>query len=433
MSTNTWLLPLLSCTINLLLATYFLHRKHEALPFFCTERLLQLVCLLIPVILSLFIVFNDAALYALTCTLTGLLLLLTVRGTKRAINKKNTLWFFLFLLILFTADGLPFAINAHLYSSMRASASLLYTLSGVGLALFSKLIGAAALKLLMIQKQERKAPNPVLLIAMLSVPLVSVFLLSTSVTTGAPTPQLPQFASILLVGCILYMNLCIVYLYITLSKYYGQLSEATTQKRVFEAQLNAYQQLEQSQSRLNEIKHDIKNQYIVLGALLKEGNIAEAENYLHQSVETIAEIDHFYTNNPVLNYLLNEKEAAAKEAGIQLTISSFLPQKINLSNELLAVVLGNLIDNALQAVQRLPHTAEKNVALLIKQLDNNLLIEVSNPFDPTEETTRSHRKREGLGIRNVKRVTEENGGIYNQWLQEDRYVVSILLLGIYSG
>jgi len=105
---------------------------------------------------------------------------------------------------------------------------------------------------------------------------------------------------------------------------------------------------------------------------------------------------------------------------------------IKLDTDIFAVVLGNLIDNSINAVLRLSNSKEKEISLLIKQLDNNLLIEISNVFDTAELQTRKNRRFEGIGIKNVKRIVEEYGGIYNQWIQDNQYIVSILLLNVYE-
>ncbi len=164
--------------------------------------------------------------------------------------------------------------------------------------------------------------------------------------------------------------------------------------------------------------------------MLSQGDTAGAEKYLQNSIQTIEHIDYYFTNNYVLNYLLNEKKSIAERNGITLNVKSFFSEMIKLDTDIFAVVLGNLIDNSINAVLRLSNSKEKEISLLIKQLDNNLLIEISNVFDTAELQTRKNRRFEGIGIKNVKRIVEEHGGIYNQWIQDNQYIVSILLLDV---
>lgn len=284
-----------------------------------------------------------------------------------------------------------------------------------------------------LSHNSKKRPiNVVLIMALNSIPTISILLLSASVIFGITFIEFPNFMFILIPTGIVYMNLCILYLYKTLKNYFEKLEIATKQKIAFESELKFYRQLKHSQARLYSMKHDLKNQYIVLMGMLSQGDTAGAKKYMQNSIQKIEHTDYFFTNNYVLNYLLNEKKSVAQSHGITFNVTSFLPERIKLDTDILAVVLGNLIDNSLNAALRLSHSQEKEISLLIKQLDNNLLIEISNRFDPAELQTRKNRQIEGIGVKNVKRIVEENGGIYKQWIQDHQYFVSILILDIYD-
>jgi len=299
------------------------------------------------------------------------------------------------------------------------------------MALILMLQAVAFLIIIVLQMYKLKGPiNIFTLMITFSIPVISLFLVSTAVLPENQIINQPNFLFILIATCIIYMNLCILYLYITLGNYYEKLEKAKTQKKVFESELKFFKQLKDSQSKLYSMKHDLKNQYVVLMGMLSQGDTAGAEKYLQNSIQKIEHIDYYFTNNYVLNYLLNEKISIAESNGITLNVKSFFPEKIKLDTDIFAVVLGNLIDNSINAVLRLSNSKEKEISLLIKQFDNNLLIEISNVFDTAELQTRKNRRFEGIGIKNVKRIVEEYGGIYNQWIQDNQYIVSILLLNV---
>jgi len=301
------------------------------------------------------------------------------------------------------------------------------------MALILMLQAVAFLIIIVLQMYKLKGPiNIFTLMITFSIPVISLFLVSTAVLPENQIINQPNFLFILIATCIIYMNLCILYLYITLGNYYEKLEKAKTQKKVFESELKFFKQLKDSQSKLYSMKHDLKNQYVVLMGMLSQGDTAGAEKYLQNSIQKIEHIDYYFTNNYVLNYLLNEKISIAESNGITLNVKSFFPEKIKLDTDIFAVVLGNLIDNSINAVLRLSNSKEKEISLLIKQFDNNLLIEISNVFDTAELQTRKNRRFEGIGIKNVKRIVEEHGGIYNQWIQDNQYIVSILLLNVYE-
>lgn len=282
-----------------------------------------------------------------------------------------------------------------------------------------------------LSHNSKKSPiNVVLIMALNSIPTISILLLSASVVFGITFIEFPNFMFILIPIGIVYMNLCILYLYKTLKNYFEKLEIATKQKIAFESELRFFRQLKHSQARLYSMKHDLKNQYIILMGMLSQGDTAGAKKYMQNSIQKIEHTDYFFTNNYVLNYLLNEKKSVAQSHGITFNVTSFLPERIKLDTDILAVVLGNLIDNSLNATLRLSSDQEKEISLLIKQFDHHLLIEITNEFDPVEILTRKNRRSEGIGIKNVKGIVEENGGIYKQWVQDHRYFVSILLLDV---
>ena len=68
-----------------------------------------------------------------------------------------------------------------------------------------------------------------------------------------------------------------------------------------------------------------------------------------------------------------------------------LAEQINVANDILAILIGNLIDNALEASIRLKHDDHANISLIIKQFENKLLIDIENIYNPDELINRRDR------------------------------------------
>lgn len=228
------------------------------------------------------------------------------------------------------------------------------------------------------------------------------------------------------------INFSVLFIYLRLAKYYDQLSQLTAQQQLFQAELANIKRTEVSYNELRSLKHDLKNQNLVLLGLAKEGKNEEIQNVLSVANQRIDDTEIFYTNNQLLNFVLNEKQQEAKSRGADLQIQVLLPEKTKLPNDVLAVVIGNLIDNGIAAIQRLGEPLHNEMALTIKSFQKNIVIETSNPFDDHEVKTRLDRQREGYGVKNIRRVVEDAGGIYKQWTQDDHYITTILLLNAYE-
>ncbi|WP_019637693.1 sensor histidine kinase [Paenibacillus fonticola] len=421
-------IALFNFVVNLLLVNHFFSNHSLRKLFSLENMLIALLALLLPV----FVLSSQQLNTFIHIIFTALLFLLVAKRNQIDMRKESN-WFIFLLSLFVICDSVALSLPKVISRSEDDVLNLIFIAGGVGIAIIFKLMTVAILKIVVLQKRELKRPvNIFLLMSLISIPIISVFMLGTTVVSEIDFITHPKLIYVLISACIIYMNICILHLYFILGGYFKKLAETTTQKMVFESELKFFKQLKHSQSKLYSMKHDLKNQYIVLMGMLSQGDTAGAEKYLQNSIQKIEHIDYFFTNNYVLNYLLNEKKSIAESIGITLNVKSLLPEKINLDHDILAVVLGNLIDNSLNAVGRLSDSKEKEISLLIKQFDNNLLIEISNVFDLVELKTRKNRQFEGIGIKNVKRIVEENGGIYNQWIQDNQYIVSILLLNVYD-
>ncbi|MFG1200732.1 GHKL domain-containing protein, partial [Pediococcus acidilactici] len=148
-----------------------------------------------------------------------------------------------------------------------------------------------------------------------------------------------------------------------------------------QAEMKYIAEVKKTQSTIRRIRHDLKNRNLVLMGLLDQHKITEAKNYLAKSFDQLAKTSTFYTNDPVLNYLLNEKNALAQANHIDFQIHVLISKQISLDNDILSVLIGNLIDNAIEANQRLNAGVSRYINLTIKQFKKDLLIEISNPYD----------------------------------------------------
>ncbi|MDT1958392.1 GHKL domain-containing protein [Carnobacterium divergens] len=232
---------------------------------------------------------------------------------------------------------------------------------------------------------------------------------------------------------IFFINICSLYLHFSLSKHYENLIQTQAQNEKLKVELKVIEQLKSSETQLRTMRHDLRNQFVVLLGLIKNNEINQAEKYLNSSLTKLNNTVTFYTNNYILNFLINNKKLIADKYDINFIIDILLPERIKLDNEILAIIVGNLLDNALEASIRVKDNSNKKIELHIKEFKGNVLIEVSNIFDCNEIKTRKKRQSDGLGIQSIQHVINKYNGIYEQWVLNDLYTVSIILLNIYNG
>lgn len=127
--------------------------------------------------------------------------------------------------------------------------------------------------------------------------------------------------------------------------------------------------------------HDFHNHIGVLHQLLSHKKLDEAMQYLDELQIPLQEMtDTVWTNDDTIDYLINSKAAAAKERGIQYQVQVEFPQHTNLRSADLCAILGNLLDNALEAAGQIPENKKRFINLTIRRINQMLIIKVENSF-----------------------------------------------------
>lgn len=125
---------------------------------------------------------------------------------------------------------------------------------------------------------------------------------------------------------------------------------ARTIEKHYRQQLYYMQNLEELNYKLKAERHDYNHHLGVIYGLLENREVDQARDYAGKLVSAAKEY-HNLVNIPyaMLRAMLNYKLSAAKEAGISLKLDVNLPGELRLNEFDLAVILGNLLDNAMES------------------------------------------------------------------------------------
>ena len=119
--------------------------------------------------------------------------------------------------------------------------------------------------------------------------------------------------------------------------------------------------------------------------------------------------------------------AKAIRNGIHMTVHPCELSGLQLSDEAVAVILGNLLDNAQEACLKCLPDAE--ISVIFKMLHNEWTITIANTCpDNTlvgQETTKTDKKLHGYGLRNVAAVLKANSGAMQNQVHDGHYIVHI--------
>ena len=235
----------------------------------------------------------------------------------------------------------------------------------------------------------------------------------------------PDYLSVISLLSLIVLSFSSLYFTLHLSQQQHAYYQNKLDKEQLQFQLRETQQSQEEYQRLQSLRHDLKNKHLTLLALLEE-NPDEAREYLHSLTDSISGKQTFYSKNPTVNYLLNQKLHDVEDE-IELEINCFIPQELSIQPDVLAVILGNCLDNSISACLRLTDKSERTLALNIRYFQQNLFISINNTFNEQEQETRKTRQRDGWGLRNVDALVQEYQGTVKRFKENGHYRTEILL------
>lgn len=220
-----------------------------------------------------------------------------------------------------------------------------------------------------------------------------------------------------------YFPLVVIYIALILSLVLiREMLRGVRQRQLMEVQQQHISDLHEMTSIIKAQRHDFVNHLQVVFGFLSLGEVEEAREYIQEVYQDVrVSGDILRLAIPELSALLLVKMGLAAGRNISLTIRG----ESNLSNlrvpsrDLVAVV-GNLINNALEAVENLP-AAERAVELRIFEKAGFYIIQTHNsgciPPEQREQvfeagfSTKGDRAERGMGLASVKHLVEKSRGM----------------------
>ncbi|WP_133967666.1 sensor histidine kinase [Eubacterium limosum] len=176
-----------------------------------------------------------------------------------------------------------------------------------------------------------------------------------------------------------------------------------------------YRNLEASNEEIRKIRHDLKNAFAALSGYLNAENIEDAKKYVDKQVENLGELT-YNTGHPAVDAVINNKKSRANELQIQFDVNIWLPEDLHIDEMDLCIILGNALDNALEACEKMP-CGQGEIILSLRKTGEMLLIDIKNTFDekPVKDsdglvTTKKDQINHGFGLKTIHQLTKQYDG-----------------------
>ena len=204
--------------------------------------------------------------------------------------------------------------------------------------------------------------------------------------------------------------LCIIIMYMQNEFFKRQAmgEELAMMEMLLKKEQNQYQMTKENIALINQKCHDMKHQIRALRNVEKE----ERDKYLDELEDTV----HIYENmvktgNEVLDTILTDKSLYCMSREIQISCVADGSQMEFINAIDLYSILGNAIDNAIEAVEQFRNPDKRQIDVLIYRMQKFLVINIINPIekklvfegeDEVPVTTKKDRRYHGFGLRSIK-------------------------------
>lgn len=178
-------------------------------------------------------------------------------------------------------------------------------------------------------------------------------------------------------------------------------------------------------------RHDYRNHIQNMKTQLSEGNYEGLDSYLSQLSDDLDTVDTVIkTGNVMADAILNSKLNTASKLNVNLNVKANIPENIILSDVELCSLLGNMLDNAVEACSRLPEE-ERFIRIYIGRLKGQLYISVQNSAGKLRREKgaflSTKEGEHGYGLFRIDRVAKKYGGFVNRQNEEGIFATEITL------
>lgn len=199
-----------------------------------------------------------------------------------------------------------------------------------------------------------------------------------------------------------------------------------TQARLLERDYTA---LNRSYEIHAKLFHDFRNHMSVLQQMLSHEKYTEALRYLEELKGPLQEMtDRVWTGDETADCLINQKAAEAVKSKVRMEIRVEYPRHTNIQSADLCAILGNLLDNALEAARKVPDTEKRMVCLTIRRIHQMIVIKVENYFAGPVVTehgepvsTKKEKGLHGWGLKSARTALERYDGILRTVCEGDLF------------
>ena len=194
-------------------------------------------------------------------------------------------------------------------------------------------------------------------------------------------------------------------------------------------QTKHYTELQSSHEEIRQIRHNIKSMCIGTIAELKVGKTDNAIEQLQSNIDIIEKSSKTIdTGHPSIDSIIENKLIKCDELNITANLSYQYRELITVNEIEIAVIVGNILDNAIEACQKVD-CSEKEIWGSIVVDRQNIIINIKNTAISSNnlKTSKIDKKSHGYGLKSISHIAKKYNG-YAKFSFNDNIFTSYVIL-----
>ena len=299
------------------------------------------------------------------------------------------------------------------------------------LIVFCKIVLTISLLIILKFTKFNSSINPASLVLYLASPLLSAFILYVFMKISLAY-NLNEYAPLIIGGTVglALINLCAIFLFELSNRNADAKRRLTLIENQAEIEKESYQRMLKTGEELRKLRHDIKNHLLYVRGIIESNEVKKAEEYIDRMESDLNQYEKYMvTGNRTIDYIIASKFSESTD--ITLVCTGVFPESKVIDELDLAVLFGNLLDNAIEAVKP---QENKLIEIRLSMYNDYCNILISNHIcesvlknNPTLSTTKGKGSKHGFGLKSVRSIVDKYAGILDIYEEGSKFNIQISL------
>ena len=190
-----------------------------------------------------------------------------------------------------------------------------------------------------------------------------------------------------------------------------------------------YRNLRREERQVRTLRHDLRNHLTVVQSLLERGESERAAGYLGEIAASPAMSGRrILCENEMAGIVLTAKAEAMEQADLSADFAVSLPKELPIADMDLCALLGNALDNAMEAAAQ---TADRRITVRCRADKGLFMLRVENTMAgealPDLATTKADKAAHGFGLAGMREIAERCGGSLETRSGEGRFELVVCI------